>query len=236
MGEMLARTLLFVLILCATHVTAQERSEKLPPFIQTSGDAKVTAQPDRAQIDLGVVTQANTSQAAAEQNARKLEATLSSLRRLPGTGVEIKTISYSLQPNYRYPKEGGEPQISGYTASNVVRVTLDDLTRVGNIIDTATLAGSNRVQNLQFMLRSEQTVRSRALKEAASEARSTADALASALGLKILRVISVVETSPVVVPVRDVAFARAEASATPIEPGMIEVRAIVSLKVEIGPS
>lgn len=232
---MIVKGFLLILFFFAAQTAAQNQPEKLPPFIQTSGEAVVTAQPDRSQIDLGVVTQANSSQAAAEQNAGKLEATLSRLRQLLGSGAQIKTISYALQPNYRYPKEGGEPQITGYTATNIVRVTLDDLTRVGAVIDTATQAGANRVQNLQFMLRSEDVVQAQALREAAAKARNKADALASALGLRILRVISVIETSPAVVPVRDAMFARTEAASTPIEPGTIEVRATVTLRVEIGP-
>ena len=112
---------------------------------------------------------------------------------------------------------------------------LDDLTRVGSVIDASTQAGANRVQNLQFMLRSESAVQTQALREAAAIARTKADALASALGLRIVRVLSVVETSPVSVPMRDVAFARAEGASTPIEPGTIEVRATVMLRVEVGP-
>jgi uncharacterized protein YggE len=230
---MFLKGFLLTLFIFAAQIAAQDRPEKLPPSIQTSGEAKLTAQPDRAQIDLGVVTQANSSQAAAEQNARKLEAVLSRLRQLVGAGADIKTISYTIQPVYLYPKEGGEPQITGYTATNVVRVLLDDLTKVGSVIDTATQAGANRVQNLQFMLRTEDVVQAQALRDAATKARNKADALASALGLKILRVLSVVETSPGFVPVRDVAYARAEAAATPIEPGTIDVRATVTLTVEM---
>lgn len=232
---MIVKGFLLILFLFAAQLAAQDRGERLPPSIQTSGEAKVTAEPDRAQIDLGVVTQASSSQAAAEQNARKLDATLSRLRQMLGPGADIKTISYTIQPNYRYPKEGGEPEITGYTATNIVRIILDDLKRVGSVIDASTQAGANRVQNLQFMLRSEDAVQAQALREAATKARNKADALASALGLKILRVLSVVESSPNVIPVRDVAFARAEAAATPIEPGTIEVRATVALRVEIGP-
>ena len=153
--------------------------------------------------------------------------------RLLGANADIKTISYSVSPNYRYPKEGGEPTITGYTATNIVRVTLDDLTRVGNVIDTATQAGANRVQNLQFTLKDEQNVQAQALREAAVKAKRKAETLASALNLKVVRVLSVVESSPTVIPVRDVAYARTEAASTPIEPGTIEVRATVTFTVEI---
>ncbi len=217
----------------ANGVIAQQPQTKQPPAIATVGESIVTARPDRARIDVGVVTQANTSQAAVSQNAQKLEETMKRLRALLGSNADIKTVSYSLQPNYRYPKEGGEPTISGYTATNIIRVTLDDLTKVGEVIDTASGAGANRVQSLQFTLKDDQEIQAQALREAAIRARKKADALASALGVRTVRILNVTESSQPVYPVRDVAFARAEAATTPIEPGMIEVRAIVSLTVEI---
>ena len=214
---------------------AQDAANKPPPSIQTSGEAVVTAKPDRAQIDIGVVTQADNSQNAALKNATQLGAVLAQLKQLLGTGADVKTISYSLSPNYRYPTGGGEPTITGYTATNVVRVTLDDLAQVGKVIDTATGSGANRIQSLQFTLKNRETVEAQALTEAARNARKKADTLAAALGVNILRILSVSESSPVIVPVRSVAYARAEATSTPIESGTIEVQATVSLVVEISP-
>ena len=216
-------------------IAAQDAANKLPPSIQTSGEAVVTAKPDRAQIDIGVVTQADNSQNAALKNATQLGAVLAQLKQLLGTGADVKTISYSLSPNYRYPTGGGEPTIIGYTATNVVRVTLDDLTQVGKVIDAATGSGANRIQSLQFTLKNRETVEAQALTEAARNARKKADTLAAALGVNILRILSVSESSPVIVPVRSVAYARAEATSTPIESGTIEVQATVSLVVEISP-
>jgi len=230
---LLSTNLLLLLILGVAQAAGQDSIEKLPPSIRTSGEAVVSVNPDRAQIDVGVVTQANTSQTAVAQNAQKLEATLARLRQLLGNTADIKTISYTLSPTYRYPKEGGEPTITGYTATNIVRVTLDDLTKVGQVIDTATQSGSNRIQNLRFTLKDEQTVQAQALRDAAVNARSKARALASALNLRIIRVLSIVESGSPGFPVRDVAFARAEAAPTPIEPGTIEVRATVSYMVEV---
>lgn len=229
----ITKILLIILVLFVAKAAAQDTAEKLPPHIRTTGEAVVTVKPDRAQIDIGVVTQAESSQAAADANAKQLEATLARLRQLLGANADIKTISYTLNPNYRYPKEGGEPTITGYTAANVVRVTLDDLTQVGKVIDTATAAGANRIQNLQFTLKNELVVQAQALQQAAVKARAKAEALAGALNLNITRVLSVVESSPAVVPMYDVAMARAETARTPIEPGTIEVRATVTLTVEV---
>jgi uncharacterized protein YggE len=203
--------LFFVVGALGLGVRGQDASEKLPPSIRTTGEAVVTAPPDRARLDVGVTTQAADSKSAVAQNAQKL------------------------QPNYRYPQGGGEPTITGYTATNIVRVTLDDLTKVGSAIDAATQAGANRIHQLQFTVKDERPLEAQALREAAIRARQKAEALATALGVRITRVLHVSESSPVVVPVRDVAFARAEVASTPIEPGTIEVRASVTVSVEIAP-
>jgi uncharacterized protein len=208
--------------------------------IRVTGEARVSAQPDRVQIDLGVQTQAPLSQDAASANARALEAALAAVRKAAGPGAQLKTVSYSLTPNYQYHTGGGEPTITGYTALNVVQVTLDDLARSGAVLDAATRAGANRVQGMQWTLRDQDTVRAEALREAATRARAEAQVLADALGLRIVRVLTVEESSPQIVPLRThVAMARATAGVaeapTPVEAGTLDVSASVTLTVEVGP-
>ena len=217
---------------------AQEPSEKpLRPTIRVSGEATVTAKPDQAELALGVVTQAATGQAASSQNAQKTDAVLSQLKKLLGQGAEIKTLSYSLSPNYRYPKEGGEPTISGYTASNTIQVKTGDLPQVGKLIDAATQSGANSVQSLRFTLKDEQAALSQALREAALKARAKADALASALKVRIVRVVQVDEGGQPMRPMFYESMAARTAveskAPTPVEPGTVEVQAMVSLIVEI---
>jgi uncharacterized protein len=219
---------------------AQESSDKQgPPTIRVSGEATITAKPDQAEISIGVMTQATTGQAASSQNAQKQDAVIAELRKILGAGAEIKTIGYSLSPNYRYPKEGGQPSISGYTASNVVQVKTGDLAQVGKAIDAATQSGANTVNSLRFTLKDDDAVRLQALREAAVNARSKADAIAAALKVKIVRVLRVDEGGQAVRPI----YAQAEmartsmagAAPTPVEPGTLDIQASVSLVVEIAP-
>jgi len=210
--------------------------------IRVTGDAKVTAKPDRVQIDLGVTTRATHSQEAASQNARQLDAVLAAVKQAAGPTATLKTIGYALNPNYQYHVSGGEPTITGYSASNTVQVTLDDLARIGSVIDSATQAGANHVQGIQFTLRDQDAVRATALREAATRARAEAEVLAGALGLKVVRVLSVEEMSPRVMPVRYLAAPRAGLSsaaaevATPVEAGTLDVTADVTLTVEVTPA
>jgi uncharacterized protein len=231
----------FVAALIAGAAAAGALAQSGPPApvssIRVTADAKVTAKPDRVQIDVGVTTHAASSQEAAAQNARQVEAVLGAVRKAVGAGAVLKTVSYTLNPNYRYPKGGGEPTLDGYTANNIVQVQLDDLAKIGPVIDAATAAGANRVQGIQFTLRDQDAVRAQALREAALKARADAEVLAAALGLKIVRVLSVEESSPRMVPVLMGGMrANAAAAATPVEPGTLDVNADVTLSVEVGPA
>jgi uncharacterized protein YggE len=219
-----------------TAAVAQPHTPQ-PSTLRVTGNAIVTAKPDHAEIDVGVMTHAPEAGTAASQNAAQLEAVLAALRKSLGEHSDLTTISYGLAPSYRYPTAGGEPSITGYTASHVVRVTLEDLQRTGSVIDAATRSGANHIQDIRFTLRDEQAVRREALRQAAIQARTEADTLATALGVKILRVLSVEETGGQVRPVRPLAMARAQATAapTPIESGTLDISASVILTVEIGP-
>ncbi len=118
-------------------------------------------------------------------------------------------------------------------------MTLDDLEKVGTVIDAATQAGANHVESVRFTVRDPEAIRTRALRDAAQKARSEADALAAALNLKIVRVLSAGESRAIAVPLNSVTVAayRSEAASapTPIQSGTIDVEANVTLTVEAGP-
>ena len=187
------KTFIVALLACAvSQVNAQQFTSPMSS-IRVTGDAVVTAKPDRALIDVGVLTQEKQSQNAAAQNARQLDAIMVALHKLLGADADVKTINYALNPDYQYRPLGGKSSVSSYTALNVVRVTVDDLDKVGPVIDAATQAGANHVESVRYTVRDQQVLRSQAVREAALKARANADALASALNLKITRIVSVEE-------------------------------------------
>lgn len=210
-----------------------------PATIRVTGQADVSETPDRVYIDIGVTTQARKSQVAAAQNASRVSIVMAAVRRAAGPGVQLTTAEYSVSPNYSYPRDRGAPTLIGYAVSNVVRIRLDDLRSIGPVIDAATEAGSNNVQNVRFALRDEESPRRAALREAALNARQDAEALAGALGLRIVRVLSVEEQSggvriPMVYP--QAMTMAAAAAPTPVEPGTLDVNAAVTVTVEVAPA
>jgi uncharacterized protein YggE len=231
------RAALIAVVACAACSGALADSAPVSS-IRVSADAKVTAKPDRVQIEIGVSTRAAQSQEAA-QNARQVEAMLAAVHKAVPAAL-LKTVSYSLNPNYEYHASGGEPTVTGYTATNVVQVTLDDLEKIGGVIDAAAQAGANHVQGIQFTLRDQDAVRAEALREAATRARAQAEVLAAALGLKVVRVLSAEENSPRFMPINHPLAGRAAMSsaavATPVEAGTLDVAAEVTLSVEVSPA
>lgn len=208
------------------------------PAVRAQGSATLEVMPDTFNLDVGVVTQAATAQAAGAANAKQASAVVAELKKLIDKNSRVQTVRYSLTPNYKYSKEGGSPTITGYTATNVLRVTTRDMTLGATLIDSATKAGANNVQGVHFSLENESAVRGRALREAAQQARQNAEAMASGLGLKVTRILRVEDAAPVqVLPVREMAMMRsaamADAPPTPVEPGNIRVEATVTVTAEV---
>ncbi|HXG51541.1 MAG TPA: SIMPL domain-containing protein [candidate division Zixibacteria bacterium] len=234
------KTLLLALLLAGRVEAQQVERSVTPPAVTANAEAIIAAEPDQAEIDIGVITQARTAPDAARENAEKLTRVRTEIKKLLDRDDELRTVGYSLNPNYRYPREGGRPEITGYTAANTVRIRTANLQKVGRLIDAAMQAGANAINRLAFTLKDEQGAQLRALRLAAQKARAKAEEMASALGLKIVRVLSVTEVErgmrPVIPQARGVQVDVMAAQApTPIEAGTVEVRSTVQLKAEIAP-
>ncbi len=206
--------------------------------VVVTGDANVQAQPDTATIVIAVITENRSASEAQAENASKSEAVVRAVKAAAGPNAEVKTSGYSLQPQYIY-KQNEAPVISGYTARNSVVVTMSELNKVGVVIDAATRAGANSIDNLSFTLRRDRPARDQALVEATREALSKAQVIAQAVGGRVLRIIEVQEggmARPPIIYAKQESLQRTSATAdapTPIEVGSLEIRSQVQLIAEI---
>ena len=206
--------------------------------VMVAGDSIVQAQPDAAMITVSVVTQSKRALDAQQENAAKSDAVVRALKGAAGTGAEVKTSGYSLQPQRLY-RENQPPTITGYEARNSVTVTLSDLTKVGAVIDATAQAGANDVAGISFTLRQDRPARNQALAEATREAMGKAQAIAQALGGRVVRILEVQEEGtvrprPIYQAEMDVTRARAAtAPPTPIEAGTLDITSRVQLVAEI---
>lgn len=218
-----------------TATTGAAGMRMWPTRVSVTGEAKVQAQPDTAIITIAVVTQNASASEAQAENASRSEAVIRAVRAAAGANAEVQTSGYSLQPQYAY-KQNESPTITGYTARNSVIVTMSDLQRVGAVIDAATRAGANNIDNLAFTLRKDRPARDQALTDATREAISKAQLIAQALGGRVVRIVEVQEVGtsrPPILYKQEARASIAQDASTPIEVGALDITAQVQLVAEI---
>lgn len=197
--------------------------------VQANGTATQTANPDQAQLDVGVVTLGTTAQESAQQNATQTTAVLNAVKAVLGANGTVQTVSYSVYARYN----NAQPSvIVGYTTTNMVRVTTTDLSIVGKLIDAANQAGANSVGGLSFGLLEPEPLVEQALAQATKKALAHAGAIAAGLGGKVGAVLSAQEgVSYTPLPVASAGIAAAPT--TPVQTGTVTVYASVTINVQL---
>ncbi len=210
--------------------------------INVAGTGTVTASPDKAVVYLGVQTQLIDATAAQQENAEKMDRIIAALKDAGITEDDMETSGYSMYPMRSYEAlrsyEAKEPTITGYVVSNRLMVTVTDVDKVGDIIDTAVNAGANEVQSVSFTLSDDarQDAREQALENAVESARSDVDTLAGILDVTILGPVEVTTSGgnvvtpyplPYAAAVKEYEMGRSES--TPIMPSDISVTAYVQI-------
>jgi uncharacterized protein len=216
-------------LLAPALLLAQTGSITPPPgSIQATGTVSVAANPDQAQLMIGVVTEGATADSAAAANASTATAVISAIKPVLGNAGSAPTRNYSIAPRYA---DGGRTQhIVGYTATNNLQITTNDLSLVGKLIDAATSAGANNIGGITFTLKNPGLVQQQALSLATKEALAHAEAIAAGLGARTGAVISAQEEVGFSRPIPVFAAAKV---ATPIESGEINVNATVIVTVAL---
>lgn len=194
--------------------------------VVVNATGSVDAVPDTATLELGVSTEARTAGATLAANSDAAARVIAAIRGADIARDDIATQSVSLAP--RMSEDGS--QVVGYSAANVVTVTVRRLANVGAVIDAAVGAGANVVSGPSLSRDDADALYRSALKEAVDVARAKATALGEAGHFTIGGISSVVEGGePEPMPIYD----RAALAATPIEPGKQKVTASVTVTFTI---
>ncbi|MFO7894883.1 MAG: SIMPL domain-containing protein [Longimicrobiales bacterium] len=225
----------------AAPVTAQdppprESLREVTRTLQVSAEASVMRSPDRATIHLAVETTAGTAQEATRGNARAMTRVADALEGLGIPSSSIRTESIALSPRYQR-QNVEEPTIVGYHAANRISVRVDDVDRVGPVVDAAIDAGANRVTGLQFQIADPEAAYHEALEEAVAKARREAEVLARAMDETLgpaIRVSTAGAGAPTTRGATPELMMRADAASTPVQAGELEVHASVQITYRLG--
>jgi uncharacterized protein YggE len=219
----LMRTLL-LLIAAAGPALAES-----PAVVRATGEASVAVQPDQTRVRLSVVSTAANADRAAARNAARCTELIARAREVVGQAAEIHTANYSMTRGYS----------GGSVATNTIEIRVPDPALTGRLIDVAAKAGAQVINGLEAGTSDDHAAWAEAIRKATLQARSNAEAMAAALHLKVLRVLSA-EPAPEPGNARTagaptVDSRRMARFATPIEPPSVEVRARVMVTLEVAP-
>ena len=203
--------------------------------VSGSGDAFLT--PDIAYIYIGVHTESPTAAEAVAENNDQTETLIQALTEFGIDAKDIRTTNFSIWPMDQFDPASGRPTgEKSYAVDNTVFVTVRELERLGDLLDTAVQAGANTVNSVQFDVAEKDEALKQARADAVEDAKSQAESLAQAAGLTLgeIQSISFVDTQPY--PVFDRGGgggAAAEAAAVPIQPGQLTFTVNVTVTYEL---
>jgi uncharacterized protein YggE len=235
--------------------------------VSVSGSGEAKAKPDVARANLGVEVRAATvEEATAEANTR-MAAVMNALKQVGVADKDLRTHNYSInfeqEPTPPVPgpvpppapapartKDKAAPESAPiaaapaagprgfYRVSNMVEVTIRDLTKVGQVLARATEAGSNNVWGISFEIDDPYTLRAQARAQAMERAKQSAADLARLAGVKLGKVVALSENEgggymPMMKSMRGGAE-MSVANDVPVEQGEITITHQVQITYDVG--
>jgi uncharacterized protein len=177
-----ASSLLLGALMAAPLGAQGSQTPTVPPTIEVTGSGEAKVTPDRALIYVGVQTRGRTAALAGAENAKLAAAVLEAVRAAGIPREQVSTMNYSVNPSYRYFPDGRKPELTGYDASNTVRIEVRSLDLVGKVIDASLGAGANNISGLSYYASQLEATRRDALAAATATARLSAEVMAKAAG------------------------------------------------------
>ncbi|MDT7934164.1 MAG: SIMPL domain-containing protein [Sphingomonadaceae bacterium] len=227
-----------LLIPLAIVIAAPAMAQPLPPpapTVEFPVTAIVERAPDRADFTAGVVTQASTAAAASRDNAQRMAKVVAAIRAAGVPDRDVQTAGINLSPQYDYVPNR-PPRLTGYQASNTVRIRLRELDRAGAVLDSLIATGANQVNGPDFGLQDEDAALDDARRDAVAKAKLRADLYARALGHRSARIQTVSEGASIE-PVRPMPMARmlakSEDASTPVQPGRLTLSVTLQIRAEL---
>ena len=206
--------------------------------ITVTGTGSVDTPADQAVLSIGVETKAEDAGKAADANAQAMNRVLEALKKAGVPDSAVQTAGVTVSPDYStQPSGSGQPQPSGFRATNVVTVTVPDAAGVSKIFAAAATAGANNISGPVWGLADEAKATAAALEKAVAAARAKAEVLAKASGVRVGDVLALSE-SGTVAPLTGT-FAAAEAGSPtgvtppPVSPGKITVTSSITASYAI---
>jgi len=186
-----AAAALFFCVMLVPSLFAQDGFSH-PRIISVTGTAEIKVAPDEVRLTLGVDSHDKELAVAKANNDNRVKK-LMTLAHAAGVDTKnIQTSALTMGPEYSDEKI---PKLLGYQVSQVITVTLTDLSKYENFMTSSLRAGVNRVDGINFFVADPKKYREEARLQAVRVAREKAKAMAAELGQTIGKPWEVIEQS-----------------------------------------
>ncbi|MBU0596662.1 SIMPL domain-containing protein [Patescibacteria group bacterium] len=215
-----------------SFIGEEDRSERT---ITVEATGEITAVPDIAVTTMGMSVLSDTVAEAQRLNTESMNSLIAELKKLNIAEEDIQTQNYNVYPSYNYTEIGQE--LRGYEVSQNVTIKIRDLDKANDVLSLAGEVGANSVSGLQFTIDDPDVYRQQARDEAFTKVNEKAEALSSALGVKLVKVVSYYEyDNSLSAPYRSVALDSGfglGGGMPDIEPGSTDISLNISVTFEI---
>jgi uncharacterized protein YggE len=234
---LVAATALIALLVSACGPTTINQ-EGVPPLrtVSVTGSGSANLVPDIAYIYVGVHTEKPSAAEAVDENNEQTEKMIEALKDFGIAAQDIRTTNFSIWPQERYDQFSGTPTgEKSYIVDNTVYVTVRDLDKLGDLLDTVIAAGANTVNSIQFDVADKDEALKNARAEAVKDAAAQAKELADAAGVKLggIQTIGFFDSQPYPAFDGKGGGGAVAESAVPIQPGQLTFTVTVSVSYVI---
>ena len=196
-----------------------------------TGTGKVTLTPDIAYISIGVHTENTSAKDAVNGNNTQAQAVIAAIKGFGIADKDIQTTDFSVSPQQETDTNGKPTGIINYAVDNTVYVTVRDLSKLGDLLDSAVSAGANNINSIQFDVADKTAALSQARLAAVADANKQADELTKASNVVLgdVQTISYYDnTTPVTLQLPRADMVNAGAS-VPVQAGSMQITTSVTI-------
>jgi uncharacterized protein YggE len=216
--------------------TTVVRADDLPRIVTVAGTGSVTGSPDLARLSFAVERRNPSMGAARDGVVRVSREFLALCARLGIPEKQVRTAGLSIQPEYRYNNDGNPPTLVGFIVQRQLQVELNNLDKLGELIEGAIDAGINQASPAELDSSRRPELTRDALAAATEDARRNAERIATTLGARLgpVRQVTVGGAEPLPMPMLKMAMAAdAGAEAATYSTGEVNFEARVTATFDL---
>ena len=232
-----AVALLALVLSACGPTTITQQAQPVVRTISVSGAGQANLVPDIAYIYVGVHTEKPSAAESMNENNAQTDKMIKALKDFGIDAKDIRTTNFSIYPQDKYDPATGTPTgEKTYSVDNTVYVTVRDLKKLGDLLDTVVAAGANTVNSIQFDVADKSEAVKNARAEAVKDAQAQAQELADAAGVQLGEVqsISFYDSQPYpMAEGKGGGGAVMAQAAVPIQPGQLTFSVTVSVTYAI---